>query len=508
MSQYIYFWKLFRNKNKHISSTSRTAQQDWCPYILLLQGVLLIWALRQLFLIFWKYCTHNGYIESVVPGPWVWPIFGHIPTAVPIRPAGLQRFHEWTKRFPVMVKYMVSSFIPITYVHHPVPIRELLSLNLPKERKYVYRFLEAYTGEGLIVASQPKWGKHRRLINKAFHRKALNSYRHKIVDSCKAFTDKLEGMDGAEVNATHECGMLALDTLLSCTFSLQAAWQHDPKVDRFVKIVSECVSILTRRIYNPIWYLDWIFFRLPAGRKFLELVKEAREFSQQIIEKSNAESPQDNIISHVLSAPDSITTLDLANEVTTILFAGHDTTAHAMAFSLVLLAQHKDCWKRCRDEVLNSSVDLDDCTENLQDIFPYVNQCIKETLRLYPSVPIIAKRTDRPLSICGIDFPAQTWFAINFYSLHRHQDYWKDPLKFDPERFNEINIKNITPFTYLPFSSGPRNCIGSKFALMEMMTALVQVVRTFDDIECIKFGEVYSDVVLRPEEIKLKFIKR
>ena len=101
------------NTSHSPSSSARTTQQDWCPYVLLLQGVLLIWAIRQLFLIFWKYCTHNGYIESVVPGPWVWPIFGHIPTAVPIRPAGLKRFHEWTKRFPVMVKYVnlaISSY--------------------------------------------------------------------------------------------------------------------------------------------------------------------------------------------------------------------------------------------------------------------------------------------------------------------------------------------------------------------------------------------------------------
>ncbi|KAL5264728.1 hypothetical protein ACHWQZ_G005714 [Mnemiopsis leidyi] len=499
MSQYFYFWKIFRNKEDTIRADPKshdtwTTPQTTCySYTFLFLLPLTIWIIRQLFLLFWRHFTHNGYIESVVPGPRVWPIFGHLLMAVPIRAAGLQRFHQWTKQFPYMFKYMVSSFIPITYVHHPVPVKELLSCNLPKERKYVYRFLEAYTGEGLVVASQPKWGKHRRVINKAFHRKAINSYR---------------SLNGTEVDVTHECGMLVLDTLLRCTFSLEGAWQHDKSVGRFVKVVSECVSILTQRIYNPIWYLDCIFFRLPAGKKFRELVNEAREFSRQIIDKSNEEGPQDNIISHVLNSSNTASQLDLANEVTTILFAGHDTTAHALAFNLVMLAQHKHCWEQCKDEVSSSTVDLESCEEDLTVVFPYLHQCIKETLRLFPSVPIIAKRTDRPLSFCGIDFPAQTWFAINFYSLHRHKDFWKDPLKYDPDRFNEENIQDIKPYTYLPFSGGPRNCIGSRLAVLEILITLVQVIKTFDDIECVKFGEVYSDVVLRPEEIVLKFIKK
>ena len=89
---------------KCLCSSSVRTQEEWCPYNLILQSILFVWVLRELFLLFWKYCTHNGYIESVVPGPWVWPIFGHLTMAVPIRATGLKNFHEWTKRFPFMFK--------------------------------------------------------------------------------------------------------------------------------------------------------------------------------------------------------------------------------------------------------------------------------------------------------------------------------------------------------------------------------------------------------------------
>eukprot|EP00116_Pleurobrachia_bachei_P002510 sb/3462772/ len=315
-------------------------------------------AARHVFLLVWVK-TQNGYIESVVPGPRGWPLFGNTLQAVPIKPAGLRKFHSWSAEFPVMFKYMVSSFIPIVYVHHPVPLRELLTLNLPKERKYVYRFLEAFTGEGLIVASQPKWGKRRKLLGRAFHRKSVDMFVEKIGSCCETFVGRLIDSQGKVVNAAHYCEVMTLDILLKCTFCLDDNWQDNKAISRFVEVVAMCVHHVTTRIYNPLYFLDAIYFRTPAGREFRKLVKEAQQFTTDIIElsrkRSQADGTNNDIVSQVyeeMGVSDEISVEDLASEVTTLLFAGHDTSAHGVTFALALLSQHKYCWRKCKEEVM------------------------------------------------------------------------------------------------------------------------------------------------------------
>eukprot|EP00116_Pleurobrachia_bachei_P016161 sb/3476423/ len=94
-----------------------------------------------------------------------------------------------------------------------------------------------------------------------------------------------------------------------------------------------------------------------------------------------------------------------------------------------------------------------------------------------------------------------------FYSLHRHKQFWQDPEVFDPDRFHPDNSKGITDFTYLPFSAGPRNCIGMKLANATFAMTLVHVIKAFDDIECVQFEQPSSDCVLRPGKVELRFIR-
>lgn len=141
---------------------------------------------------------------------------------------------------------------------------------------------------------------------------------------------------------------------------------------------------------------------------------------------------------------------------------------------------------------------------NIDEHCPYIRQVVKETLRLYPSVPMVARRLDKPLTVCGIPFPTDSWFVINFYSLHRHAEYWSNPTEFDPDRFSPENVGKIAPFSYIPFSGGPRNCVGQKFAKMTVILGVIKILGHYE-VCCDKFGEAETEIVLHPVGMKLRF---
>ena len=146
-------------------------------------------------------------------------------------------------------------------------------------------------------------------------------------------------------------------------FSLPGDWQRDRRVNNFVACVSKCVQLMSDRIYNPLYYNDFLYSLFPAGKKFRETVNEARRFSSQIINTKvkNWDMNSQDIISNILkemkysevdvSASD-LTISDLVDEVTTFLFAGHDTSASALAFALGQLGQskHRLIQMRCIQE--------------------------------------------------------------------------------------------------------------------------------------------------------------
>ncbi|KAL0120094.1 hypothetical protein PUN28_008041 [Cardiocondyla obscurior] len=156
-----------------------------------------------------------------------------------------------------------------------------------------------------------------------------------------------------------------------------------------------------------------------------------------------------------------MTDLDIAEEVDTFMFEGHDTTAMGLCFTLALLAEHKDIQDRVRNEI-DAAVQKNGekfSMKLLQDL-PYLERCIKEALRLYPSVFVISRILGDNVKLQSYFVPAGTMIILNIYLAHRSSDFWPNPEVFDPDRFLPDRIRNRHPYSYIPFSAGPRNCIG------------------------------------------------
>jgi cytochrome P450 len=139
--------------------------------------------------------------------------------------------------------------------------------------------------------------------------------------------------------------------------------------------------------------------------------------------------------------------------------SGHDTVTSATSFSLYLLSQNPEAQQKVFEEVtriVGDDLNVHPTQNQLQEM-KFVECCIKETLRLFPPVPMYGRNLDEDLDLDGKIIPAGSNFNIMIYALNKNPKYFKDPESFIPERFNEENERNENPFVYVPFSAGPRN---------------------------------------------------
>jgi cytochrome P450 len=176
---------------------------------------------------------------------------------------------------------------------------------------------------------------------------------------------------------------------------------------------------------------------------------------------------REDILSMLLQARDEsgapMTDQELRNELITVLVAGHETTASALAWTLERLVRHPDALARLEDEA-NS----DDGS------YAYADAVAKEALRLRPVLPLVVRKLTAPLEVHGHQLPIGTTIAPCIYLVHRRPDVYPDPDAFKPERFLQSPAGN---YTWIPFGGGVRRCVGASFALFEMRTVLQTLVR-------------------------------
>ncbi|KAK7869159.1 hypothetical protein R5R35_006616 [Gryllus longicercus] len=175
-----------------------------------------------------------------------------------------------------------------------------------------------------------------------------------------------------------------------------------------------------------------------------------------------------------------LTLEDIREEVDTFMFEGHDTTSSGLSFCLWSLAEHPDCQQKVYEELFEifGDTEREPTTEDLTKM-KYLECVIKESLRLYPSVPFFLRELNEDVKIEGINIVAGTTVLLAPAIMHKNPKYFPHPEKFDPERFTAENVRGRHPYAYVPFSAGPRNCIGQKFAMMEIKALISKVLRNY-----------------------------
>jgi cytochrome P450 len=179
------------------------------------------------------------------------------------------------------------------------------------------------------------------------------------------------------------------------------------------------------------------------------------------------------VLNHLLHETDSeerhFDDDDLQQQLRTMVIAGHDTTAAALAWALYRIHRHTEVRARLTDELAG------DPAPHEMPKLPYLSAVIKETLRMHPAVPIVLRKLDEPQDIGDVEFSAGDTVGIAIPAIHFDPDLWADPYRFNPDRFLD---HNPTPFEYLPFGGGHRRCLGAAFANYELAIAIGTMLRT------------------------------
>ncbi|XP_035890500.1 cytochrome P450 10-like [Anopheles stephensi] len=416
----------------------------------------------------------------------------------------------------------------IVLVTDPKDIEVLLSSPKYIDKSGEYDFIRPWLGEGLLISRGRKWQARRKIITPTFHFKILEQFIEIFDQQGNTFVDilRLFAKSGETFDVFPLVTLCALDVICESAMGTKVNAQINSE-SQYVKAVKEITNLIQLRIYDFVIRYEF-FFRLSANRRrqrkalailhgYTDSVIRARRQelnTSKSDDQANAhhEDPVglkkrmaflDMLLQATIDGR-PLTDLEIREEVDTFMFEGHDTTTSAISFLLLSLAKNPDVQERVFNEVRNVVGDdrKQPVTMAMLNDMHYLELVIKETLRLYPSVPMFGRKMLQNTEINGKIFPAGSNVIMFPFFLGRDADFFPNPEKFDPERFNvETSAEKTNPYQYVPFSAGPRNCIGQKFAVAELKSLVSKVLRNFEILPSEEpFEETFiAELILRPE---------
>ncbi|CAN7996064.1 unnamed protein product [Ixodes hexagonus] len=384
-------------------------------------------------------------------------------------------------------------------------VENILNNHKTMEKSFNYNLLHSWLGTGLLTSSGAKWKKRRRLLTPAFHFRILENFVAPMNQHARNMVQTLRQHSGNdETDIVPYSAACTLEVLLE---TIMGVTSH--KKEKDIKSYFDAVKTLTLQVIlrsqTPWLQLDPIYFRTDFGRKYKECVSVVHNFTRKVIENRRKELVSerttdpavsknsnelgekrlltfiDILLQHSLDFEALLTDDDIREEVDTFMFEGHDTTAMAISWCLYLIGLHSEAQMKVQeelDDILGGVLERDITLEDLKKL-KYLDRVIKECQRLYPSIPFVGRTATEEFKLGKYLIPMGANIGLVIYALHRDPDVFPKPEEFNPDRFLPENIATRHIYSYVPFSAGPRNCIGQKFASMEVKIILGHILRSF-----------------------------
>ncbi|XP_076453663.1 cytochrome P450 4V2-like [Babylonia areolata] len=487
-----------------------------------------------------------------IPGPPSVPVLGNAHQMIS-GPEWYKRVMEWGRTYQqegIFKLWLMTK--PVVGVATAEKAEFLLNSSKHIDKASEYDFLHVWLGTGLLTSTGDKWRSRRKMLTPTFHFRILHDFLEVFNQQSQVLVRKLQGhVQHGPFNVFQDIALCALDII--CETAMGQHVSAQTKDSEYVRAVYRMCGLLEHRMRAP-WYWNKAMYDLfGPGKEHDRCLKTLHEFTVKVIkermnnfnskraaamlsdatavnggdddkransvegskgEKKGEEREVEGVsrkvrlafLDMLLYMSDNGRALslgDIQEEVDTFMFEGHDTTAAAMNWCTYLVASDDKVQDKVHEELDRVFGDSDrmPTMDDLKEL-KYLECCIKEALRLYPSVPYFGRTTTEEAKIGPYTLPEGVTAVIFTSCIHRDPRSFPDPDRFDPDRFLPENSSRRHPYAYIPFSAGLRNCIGQKFALLEEKSVLSAIFRHFRVKACQKRDELLpvGELILRPHK--------
>lgn len=440
--------------------------------------------------------THGIFKKLGIPGPTPLPFVG---TILGYRRGFVEFDQECFKKYGGMWGFYHGRQ-PMLAITDP----DMIKAVLVKECYSVFTNRRAVGPVGFMksaisVAEDENWKRIRTLLSPTFTSGKLkemfpliDQYGDVLVKNLRKEAEK-----GKPINLKDIFGAYSMDVITSTSFGVNIDSLNNPQ-DPFVEHIKK---LLKFSIFNPLLlsivlfpFLTPVFevlnihlFPKSVTDFFIKTVKRMKESRLQDKQKHRVDFLQLMINSQNSKETDShkaLSDLELIAQSIIFIFAGYETTSTTLSFLMYLLATHPDVQQKLQEEIDATFPNKAPPTYDALAQMEYLDMVLNESLRLFPVLSRLERVCKKDVEINGVFIPKGTVVVVPSFILHRDPEYWSEPEEFRPERFSKSNKDSISPYAYMPFGNGPRNCIGMRFALMNMKLAVVRVLQNFSFKPC------------------------
>ncbi|KQJ97695.1 carotene epsilon-monooxygenase, chloroplastic [Brachypodium distachyon] len=369
------------------------------------------------------------------------------------------------------------------------------------EKGLVAEVSEFLFGSGFAIAEGALWTVRRRAVVPSLHKRFISVMVEKVFCKCaERLVEKLEtyALSSEPVNMEARFSQMTLDVIgLSLfNYNFDSLTSDSPVIDAVYTALKEAEARSTDLL--PYWQIDLLRKIVPRQIKAEKAVNIIRNTVEELITKCktivDAENEQiegdeyvneadPSILRFLLASREEVNSSQLRDDLLSMLVAGHETTGSVLTWTVYLLSKDPAALRRAQDEVDRVLQGRLPRYEDVKEL-KYLMRCINESMRLYPHPPVLIRRAIVDDVLPGnYKVKAGQDIMISVYNIHRSPEVWDRADEFVPERFDlegPVPNESNTDFRFVPFSGGPRKCVGDQFALLEAIVALAVVLQKID----------------------------